>query len=65
MIWDSGPGLVDPPPLTNTPPSGRTIPTATWATVAARTQISHFLGPNGAVTDVCGGAPCHTDAYAP
>jgi hypothetical protein len=66
VIWDSGPGLVDPPPLTNTPPSGPHNPHYDLpGTVAARTQISRFLKPSGAVTDVCGGAPCHSDSYTP
>ena len=34
-------------------------------TKAARTQKSDFLAPNGSVVDVCGGQPCHTDAYTP
>jgi hypothetical protein len=35
------------------------------ATVAAWTQKSDFLDANGAVVDVCGGLPCHTDVYLP
>jgi hypothetical protein len=66
VIWDSGPGLVAPPPVTNTPPSGGHDPHGDpRATVAARTQKSDFLLPNGVVTDVCGGQPCHTDAFTP
>src|SRR5262249_23157984 len=66
VIWDSGPGLVDPPPITNTPPSRAHYPHGAGArAVAARTQIYRFLRPGGAVTDVCNGAPCHTDVYAP
>jgi hypothetical protein len=66
VIWDSGPGLVAPPPVTNTPPSGAHDPHGdVRATVAARTQKSDFLAPNGVVTDVCGGLPCRTDAYTP
>jgi hypothetical protein len=69
VIWDSGPGRVQPPPLTNQPPQN----TATnhdphedvRATKAARVQKSDFLAPNGRVVDVCGGKPCHTDAYTP
>jgi hypothetical protein len=34
-------------------------------TPAAQQQISDFLEPNGAVTDVCGGQPCHSSDYAP
>jgi hypothetical protein len=66
VIWDDGPGLVPPPPLTNTPPTlGRDPHGDVRATVAARTQKSAFLSPNGAVVDVCGGLPCHTDLYTP
>ena len=66
MIWDDGPGLVSPPPLTNTAPTtGRDPHSDVRATVSARTQKSEFLGVNGKVVDVCGGLPCHTDVYAP
>ena len=69
VIWDSGPGHNTPPPLTNTPPqeaaNGVSPHGDPRATVAARQQKSDFLQPHGRVTDVCGGAPCHTDAFAP
>jgi hypothetical protein len=69
VIWDSGPGRVQPPPLTNTPPADTAANNDPHSdprsTVAARTQKSDFLAPNGAVVDVCGGKPCHTDAYTP
>jgi hypothetical protein len=69
VIWDSGPEHNTPPPLTNTPPqegvNGTTPHLDVRATVAARQQKSDFLQPHGRVTDVCGGAPCHTDAFAP
>jgi hypothetical protein len=69
VIWDSGPGRVQPPPLTNTPPQNTDANhdphTDPRSTVAARTQKSDFLAPNGAVVDVCGGKPCHTDVYTP
>ena len=66
VIWDSGPGLVAPPPATNTAPSGAHDPHGDpRATVAARIQKSYFLTPNGVVTNVCGGQPCHTDAFTP
>jgi hypothetical protein len=69
VIWDSGPGRVQPPPLANLAPAD----TATnndphedvRNTKAARLQKSDFLAPNGSVVDVCGGKPCHTDAYTP
>ncbi len=67
VIWDDGPGLVPPPPVTNTPPStsGHDPHGDVRATVAARTQKSDFLDVNGSVVDVCGGQPCHTDVYTP
>jgi hypothetical protein len=69
VIWDSGPGRVQPPPLTNTAPADSAANhdphEDVRGTVAARTQKSDFLAPNGAVVDVCGGKPCHTDAYTP
>ena len=66
VIWDDGPGLVPPPPLTNTPPTtGRDPHSDVRATVSARTQKSAFLDANGSVVDVCGGLPCHTDVFTP
>jgi hypothetical protein len=66
VIWDDGPGLVSPPPLTNTPPTvGRDPHGDVRATVAARAQKSAFLDANGSVVDVCGGQPCHTDVFTP
>jgi hypothetical protein len=66
VIWDDGAGLVPPPPLTNTPPTtGRDPHGDVRATVAARMQKSDFLEPDGAVVDVCGGLPCHTDVFTP
>ena len=66
VIWDSGPGLDAPPPVTNTPPTDAHDPHGDpRSTVAARTQISNFLRPNGTVTDVCSGQPCHSDAFTP
>ena len=66
VIWDDGPGLVPPPPVTNTPPTtGRDPHGDVRATVAARAQKSAFLAPNGSVVDVCGGLPCHTDVFTP
>jgi hypothetical protein len=70
VLWDSGPGRTPPPPLVNLPP-----PAAGPAnqdphedpryTPAAQRQISDFLAPDGAVVDVCGGAPCHSSTYMP
>ena len=34
-------------------------------TPLAQTQISDFLEPNGAVVNVCGGAPCHSSVFTP
>jgi hypothetical protein len=68
-VWDSGPGRVQPPPAGNVPPvAGPTNAdphSDPRSTPAAQQQISDFLQPNGAVTDVCAGQPCHTSAYAP
>ena len=70
VIWDGGPGRVQPPPLANTRAGGQR-PTNqdphefVRSTPAARVQKSDFLAPNGAVVDVCGGKPCHTDVYVP
>ena len=68
-IWDSGAGRVQPPPGGNVPPTAgadnidphhdpRNTP-------LAQQQISAFLEPNGTVTDVCGGAPCHSSVFTP
>ena len=72
VIWDSGPGHTQPPPVTNTAPVESDTPPVNQDphsdprnTVAARTQISDFLMPTGVVNDVCGGMPCHTDAFTP
>jgi hypothetical protein len=67
VIWDSGPGRVNPPPFTNAPPTTATDPHSDpRETVAARSQISTFLNDNGGrIADVCGNSPCHTDAFVP
>jgi hypothetical protein len=69
VIWDSGPGRVQPPPLTNTPPADTATSNDPHEDVrntpAARSQKSDFLQPHGAVVDVCQGNPCHTSAYMP
>ena len=68
-IWDSGPGRVDEPPVGNVPPTASATNTDPHSdprnTPAAQQQISDFLEPSGAVTDVCGGAPCHSSAFTP
>jgi hypothetical protein len=69
VIWDSGPGFNTPPPLPNTAPqegpNGEDPHGNPRSTVAARQQKSEFLKPDGAIVDVCNGAPCHTDAFTP
>jgi hypothetical protein len=68
-VWDSGPGHTQPPPLGDLAP----VDSATNVdphhdprnTPAAQQQISDFLAPGGAVTDVCGGAPCRSSDYTP
>jgi hypothetical protein len=67
VIWDSGPGKVTPPPFRNLPPTtGEDPHEDPRSTVAARKQKSRFLSDkNGAIVDVCGGNPCHTDDYTP
>ena len=70
MIWDSGPGRVQPPPLANLAPVDNNTTNQDphhdpRNTKAARVQKSDFLSPNGKVVDVCGGEPCHTDVYVP
>ena len=66
VYWDSGPGVVPPPPVTNTPPRAGSDPHGhPRATVGARIQKSKFLRVGGRVVDACGGGACHTDQYAP
>jgi hypothetical protein len=56
IIWDSGSPT---PPVTNVPPRLGTDPHAhPRSSVAGRLQKSEFLKTNGAVIDVCAGAPC-------
>ena len=70
-VWDSGPGHTSPPPLTNVPPTETSTGNQQdphgdpRATPAAQQQISDFLQPTGAVTNVCGGRPCHSSDYTP
>ena len=69
VIWDSGPGRVQPPPLTNLPPANTATNKDPHEDVRnsadARVQKSAFLEPNGAVIDTCAGKPCHTSVYVP
>jgi hypothetical protein len=70
VLWDSGPGRTQPPPLANLPPPA---PGPTDAdphedpryTPAAQLQISDFLQPGGAVVDVCAALACRSSAYVP
>jgi hypothetical protein len=56
VVWDNG---TPTPPTTNTPNNGGADPhSKPRSTPAARQQKSEFLKSNGAVVDVCGGAPC-------
>jgi hypothetical protein len=69
VLWDSGPGRTQPPPLADVPP----VTSATNQdphedpryTPAAQLQISDFLAPGGAVVDVCNGQPCQPPWYSP
>jgi hypothetical protein len=70
VLWDSGPGRTQPPPLAGLPPPaagpGNQDPHEDPRyTPAAQLQISGFMRPDGAVLDVCGGLPCHASTYAP
>lgn len=68
-IWDSGPGHTQPPPLGNLAPANTSANVDPHQdprdTPAAQTQVSDFLQPTGAVTDVCNGAPCRSYDYTP
>jgi hypothetical protein len=68
-LWDSGPGRVQPPPVGNVPPTAGANNIDPHhdprETPLAQTQISDFLEPNGAVVNVCGGAPCHASVFTP
>jgi hypothetical protein len=71
VVWDSGPGLVRPPPVAsipapaNEPPPNFDPHEVVSYTPAAQTQISDFLERNGAVVDVCNGQPCRAIGYEP
>jgi hypothetical protein len=68
-IWDSGPGRVQPPPFANIPPTAAANNNDPHedprSTPLARQQKSDFLQPNGEVTDVCAGQPCHSSDFTP
>ncbi len=68
-IWDSGPGNVQPPPVGNVPPTtgphNNDPHEDPRETPLAQKQISAFLEPQGAVTNVCGGSPCRSFDYKP
>jgi len=56
IVWDSGAAT---PPTTNTPPTVGDDPHSDpRSSPIARQQKSDFLRPDGAVVDVCAGAPC-------
>ncbi|HYC53590.1 MAG TPA: hypothetical protein VEL28_01425, partial [Candidatus Binatia bacterium] len=56
VVWDSG---TPTPPITNTPPRDGSDPHGRpRSTPSARVQKSEFLRADGAVVDVCSGAPC-------
>jgi hypothetical protein len=66
VFWDAGAGVVQPPPLTNTPPRAGADPHGfPRSTPAARLQRSEFLKANGAVVDTCGGRPCASVTSTP
>jgi hypothetical protein len=69
VIWDGGPGLVQPPPVANITPTDSAANNDPHEfvrnTPAARQQKSDFLQANGTVVDVCAGKPCHTYNYTP
>jgi hypothetical protein len=63
VYWDGGPQTAPTPPF-NIPARGGADPHSfPRSTIADRNQKSAFLSPNGAVINVCGAAPCHTDNY--
>jgi len=69
VLWDSGPGHNEPPPLADLRP----VPSPTNVdphedpryTPAAQLQKSAFLSPGGEVIDVCAGSPCHSSRFVP
>ena len=73
VIWDTGLGNTQDPPITNTAPVESDDPPNhdphedPRDTPEARTQISEFLKAAGRsrVVDTCGGDPCHTYNFTP
>jgi hypothetical protein len=69
VLWDSGPGRTQPPPLENLPPVASSDDQDPHEdpryTPAAQLQISEFLRPAGGVIDACNGQPCHPPWYSP
>jgi hypothetical protein len=69
VLWDSGPGRTQPPPLADLPPVASAVNQDPHEdpryTPAAQLQISDFLAPDGAVVDVCNGQPCEPPWYSP
>jgi hypothetical protein len=65
VYWDDG-SLTPLPPVVNQPNRGGDDPHSyPRKTPAARQQKSDWLSPNGTLTDVCGGQPCHTFNFTP
>jgi hypothetical protein len=69
VLWDSGPGRTQPPPLGDLPPLAGATNSDPHEdpryAPAAQLQVSEFLQPYGAVLDVCGAHPCTPPWYAP
>lgn len=70
VVWDSGLGRTQPPPLANLPPpppapEDQDPHEDPRYTPAAQLQISDFLAPDGAVVDVCGAMPCRSSQFVP
>ena len=75
FYWDTGPIRPDPadpgdtigvapPPLENVPNyAGEDPHGAPRGAPAAEELVSQFLTPDGPITDVCGGAPCHAGGW--
>jgi hypothetical protein len=68
-IWDSGPGIVQPPPVANLAPvdgpTNHDPHEHPRSTPAARVQKDAFLASPGLLLDTCVGRPCHSAAYVP